>query len=144
MKCGKPGQRGLPVFVNSLNAIQMFYASPVPVKSAHVSAEWQNIASLNWYTLTESRTLLYSASATALWRWSGVKMSTPLPVFTVHFTVFAWLPSRFNEQYLYLCFCLTICVWDQHGTDTQNNTYRSGHSYIETEWRVWAQGKEKT
>lgn len=58
----KTGQRGLPVFINSLNAIQMFHAFPVLTKSAHVSAKWQNIASLKWYTLTQARTWVRTPS----------------------------------------------------------------------------------
>lgn len=58
----KTGQRGLPVFINSLNAIQMFHAFPVPTKPAHVSVKWQNIASLKWYTLTEARARVHSTS----------------------------------------------------------------------------------
>lgn len=95
MKCEKQ-VRGLPVFINSLNAIQMFHASPVPMKSAHVSAKWQNIAPLKWYTLTEARTSVSTTSAAALWLGSEVKMSAPLPVFILHFTVYSWVPSQWK------------------------------------------------
>lgn len=58
----KTGQRGLPVFINSLNAIQMFHAFPVLTKPAHVSVKRQNIAYLKWFTLTEARTRVHTTS----------------------------------------------------------------------------------
>lgn len=51
----------------------------------------------HWYTLTEARTSVRTTAAAALWLWSEVKMSAPLPVFIVHFNVFAW-----DELYLFI------------------------------------------
>lgn len=139
----KTGQRGLPVFINSLNAIQMLHASPVPTKSAHVSAKWQNIASLKWYTLTEARTSVRTTSAAARWLWYGIKMSAPVPVFIVHFTVFAWVPSQWKWEislYFYLCLAtgdqlfnvlLIDLTWLDR--DTQEGTHWPTHCYVNME-----------
>lgn len=96
------------------NAIQMFHVSHVPMKSAHVSPKWQNIATLKWYTPTEARTSVHTASAAALWLWSGVKMSHPLCIFIVHFSVFAWVPSQWKwAMSLYFYAFLVLGAGDQ-------------------------------
>lgn len=108
----KTGQRGLPVFYKQPKRYPDVPCLSVPTKSAHVSAKWQNIAPLKWYTLTEARTSVRTTSAAALWLWSGVKMSAPLPVFIVHF--FAWVPSQWKWAIsLYFYFCLALCARDQ-------------------------------
>lgn len=128
----KTGQRGLPVFINSLNAIQMFHASPVPTKSAHVSSKWQNIASLKWYTLTVARTSVRTTSAAALWLWSGVKMSAPLPVFIVHFTLcLSTIPVKMSKISLFLLLSVPgiICSFYRPHLTWQGYTegYTLGH-----------------